>query len=112
MGLLDRRRRIRGGIVGRAVVIGVPGRGAIAAGSRGQQLLGLRLAVRLPGRPAYEVELHCRAPAGKRPHRGQILPVLVDREDRSRVRIEWDRAPSLSERADRLIDRRRSGLAP
>jgi len=90
---------------GRAVVVGPPsypeGRGS------GPVTVTMRLSVLVRGRDRYELEYRCRAPGDKLPARGHALPVRVDPDDPSRIRIEWDEAPTLVQRAGRAIDRPR-----
>jgi len=109
----DRQARIRDGLNARAVVVGSPrylgsGDGWATIGTT-RISVSMRLAVRLHGRPPYAIEHTCRAPADKRPFPGQILPVLVDRSDPNRLAVDWNSCPTLTEHANRLIERSRGG---
>lgn len=59
----------------------------------------LDLEVTAPGHSGYTVTLTDRVPHDKTPVVGQALPVTVSAADPQRVEVDWDRAPSLTERA-------------
>ena len=59
----------------------------------------LRLAVTVPAHAPYETELTDTVPHAKVPLLGDRLPVTVSAGDPQRLRIDWDAAPDLAERA-------------
>jgi len=59
----------------------------------------LRLRVELPDGGTAEVDHATRVPALKLPTIGQRLPVTVSPEDPTRLRIEWDDTPDVTDRA-------------
>ncbi len=62
----------------------------------------LNLVVQLPGREPYKVRLKCSAPGDKYPQPGEVVPVVVDRRDPERVRVDWDRMLSPDEQFARM----------
>lgn len=54
--------------------------------------------VEADGVPAYTVHITVRPKAGKWPEVNQLLPVVFDRSDPTRVEIVWDQVPSLQDR--------------
>jgi hypothetical protein len=58
----------------------------------------LDLMVEGDGLPAYMVHIKVRPKTGKWPEINQVLPVVVDRSNPTRVEILWDQIPSLQER--------------
>ena len=94
---------------GRAVVVGAPdfpeGRGS-AAGRRAV-VVDLSLSIVAHGHDRYELRHRTRAPAGKLPPRGAVLPIVINPEDPRDVRIDWHRAPTMLEHADRVLARGR-----
>ncbi len=60
----------------------------------------LDLVVEADGIPAYMVHIKVRPPTGKWPALNQILPVVLDRAEPTRVDIVWDQVSSLQERVD------------
>ena len=55
--------------------------------------VNLNLVVQADGIPATPVELDCMAPIKKWPFPGTTLPVTVDRDDPTKVKIRWDDIP-------------------
>jgi hypothetical protein len=55
--------------------------------------VNLNLVVQAEGVPATPVELDCMAPIKKWPFPGTTLPVTVDRDDPTKVKILWDDIP-------------------
>ncbi len=55
--------------------------------------VNLNLVVQADGVPATAVELDCMAPVKKWPFPGATLPVTVDRDDPTKVKIRWDDIP-------------------
>jgi len=96
------------GITAEAVVLDHPeypdGAARPAPAEESDVAMRLRLSVELPDAEPYEVELDCQAPMERTPLPGQRLPVTVDREDRTRVRVEWDQVPDVLDQARMLID--------
>ena len=92
---------------GRAVVLGAPGfpEGHGSAGGRGAVTVDLTLSVLVRGHDPFEVHHRCRAPAGKLPPRGGVLPVLVHPRNQRELRVDWTRAPTKFEH-DELVLRR------
>lgn len=58
----------------------------------------LDLMVEAEGIPAYMVHIKVRPKTGKWPALNQILPVIIDRSDPSRVEVVWDQVQSLQDR--------------
>jgi hypothetical protein len=58
----------------------------------------LDLMVEADGVPAYLVHITVRPKTGKWPEVNQLLPVVFDRSDPTRVEILWDQVPSLQDR--------------
>jgi len=58
----------------------------------------LDLMVEADGVPAYMVHITVRPKTGKWPEINQLLPVIFDRKDPTRVEIVWDQVPSLQDR--------------
>jgi len=58
----------------------------------------LDLMVEAEGRPAYMVHITARPKTGKWPEINQLLPVVLDRSNPTRVEIVWDQVPSLRDR--------------
>jgi hypothetical protein len=56
------------------------------------------LDVYLEGREPYRIEHECMVPATKHPWPGTRLPVVVDRQNRERIDIQWDQLKSVDER--------------
>jgi hypothetical protein len=52
-----------------------------------------------PGHRPYKLEHEERVPRAKSPVQGDALPVTVSLTDPSRLRIDWDAAPDLADRA-------------
>jgi hypothetical protein len=94
---------------GRAVVLGAPGfpEGRGSAGGRSAITVDLTLSVLVRGHAPYEVDHRCRAPAGKLPPRGAILPVLVHPQNERELRVDWTRAPTEFEHAELVLRQRR-----
>lgn len=58
----------------------------------------LDLMVEAEGIPAYMVHITVRPKTGKWPEINQLLPVVLDRSNPTRVEIVWDQVPSLRDR--------------
>jgi len=58
----------------------------------------LDLEVTAPGHGVYAATVTDTVPHDKTPMLGQSLPVTVSASDAQRVDVDWDRAPSLTER--------------
>jgi Short C-terminal domain len=58
----------------------------------------LRLQVTVPGQEPSFVEHECNAVREKTPLAGMVLPVEVERDDPTRVRISWEDVPTVDER--------------
>ena len=58
----------------------------------------LDLMVEAEGMPAYMVHIRVRPKTGKWPEINQLLPVVLDRSNPTRVEIVWDQVPSLQDR--------------
>ena len=56
------------------------------------------LDVTVEGREPYRVHHECMVKAGKHPWPGQILPVVVDRENPERIDIQWKELQTVDER--------------
>lgn len=98
MGFMDGmfgQPKIKDGLSGTATVMAVPQAGANASSYRIQ----MKLSVQLPGQDPYLVRYTCFASREKYPWPGSVVPVTVDRKDREKLRIEWDRVPTSDERA-------------
>lgn len=66
----------------------------------------LDLMVEADGLPAYMVHVKVRPKTGKWPEVNQVLPVIIDRHDPSRVEIDWDKVPSLQDKIGTATVRR------
>jgi hypothetical protein len=77
--------------------------GPTATGARRTERLDVehrfRVEVSVPGRRPYDLEHTERVPHRKSPVLGDLLPVTVSQADPSRMRIDWDAAPDLADRA-------------
>jgi hypothetical protein len=62
--------------------------------------VNLNLVVQADGVPATAVELDCLAPTSKWPYPGETLPVTVDRDDPTKVKIRWDDVPKAGDVAE------------
>jgi hypothetical protein len=60
-----------------------------------------QLRVRVPGRDEFNVAHNSWIPREKHPVPGFELPVTVNRDDPTDLRIEWDQAPTMEERIAR-----------
>ncbi len=58
----------------------------------------LDLMIEAEGMPAYMVHITARPKTGKWPEINQVLPVVLDRSNPTRVEIIWDQIPSLRDR--------------
>jgi putative oligomerization/nucleic acid binding protein len=96
-------RKMHDPVPGSARVIDNDGRNSIP----GQSIhCPLDLMVEAAGVPAYMVHIKVRPPTGKWPALNQILPVVLDRADPTRVEITWDQVESLQDRMDAARARR------
>jgi Short C-terminal domain len=64
----------------------------------------LNLVVQAEGIPATSVELSCIAPTKKWPWPGTTLPVTIDRDDPTRVKVRWDDVPESGDVAQQQAD--------
>ena len=62
----------------------------------------LHLMVTRSGEAPYAVDLTAKMPSQKLPAMGDVLPVLVHPDDPSDVVVDWDRVPTILERATQL----------
>jgi hypothetical protein len=85
---------IKDGLRGKAVVqsAGMPSRNASSSNTK------MWLDVYVEGRDPYRVEHSCLVKAGKHPWPGATLPVIVDRQNRERIAIQWDEVQTVDER--------------
>jgi hypothetical protein len=102
-------KKIRNPVRGTAQVVGTSGLNPMAT----HQTCKVTLVVQAEGIPPYSTEHKCTAKAVKWPRPGMTLPVTVDRDDPSRLRIEWDEIPEAGEvhrrQADALAESLRAG---
>lgn len=103
------RRLVRRLMLGRPIEDGIAGVAMVHSRTRPPHptptYIGgarLNLVVEVPGREPYKVKLKCSAPGDKYPHPGQVVPVIVDRRDPRRVRVDWDRMLSPDEQFDQM----------
>jgi hypothetical protein len=78
--------KIKDGIATQALLMSIP---AVSEPGRAYHIT-LTLQVRLPGREPYLHKHTCWVQATKYPQPGVMLPITVDRNDHTRMRIEWD----------------------
>ena len=78
--------KIKDGIAAQALLMSIP---ALTEPGRAYHIT-LTLQVRLPGREPYLHKHTCWVQATKYPQPGVMLPITVDRNDHTRMRIEWD----------------------
>lgn len=65
----------------------------------------MNLVVAIPGVPATPVEFSAMVRAGKWPLPGAVLPIEIDLDKPSRMRILWDEVPTARQRAGAAADR-------
>jgi hypothetical protein len=95
MGLFD--KKMQDPIPGSARVIDNDGLRSIP----GQSIhCPLDLLVSADGIAPYMIHVKVRPKTGKWPHLNQVLPVIIDRSDPSRVEIVWDQIQSLQEQIE------------
>jgi hypothetical protein len=85
---------IKDGLPGQAVVqsSSMPAREARSYNTK------IWLDVYVQGREPYRVEHECMVKAGKHPWPGTRLPVVVDRENRERIDIQWDEVQTVDQK--------------
>jgi hypothetical protein len=81
----------------------VPGHALVLQGDPGYSGLSwwtafLRLRVTVDGHEPIDVRHECTAVREKTPFTGMVLPVDVEREDPTQVRIRWDEVPTIEQR--------------
>lgn len=86
----ERDRILAEGIAGQGVIVGM---GTPARGAQWFNL-DIDLEVHVPGRAAYRVANQYMVPASATLGPGVSLPVKVDPEDKAKIAIDWDSAPS------------------
>jgi hypothetical protein len=91
MGLFS--KRIKNPIRGSAQIVSATAHDGHAT----SQNCRMDLVVQAEGVPAYSTSHHCMAKARKWPQPGMTLPVTIERDDPSRLRIEWDEVPNHDE---------------
>ena len=99
MGLLGdslRARRMKDPVDGTAQVVG----STHPPESAGSGNVNLNLVVQAEGIPATPVELDCMAPTSKWPYPGETLPVTIDRDDPTKVKVRWDDVPKHGDAAE------------
>jgi hypothetical protein len=89
--------KIKDGIAAQALLMSIP---ALTEPGRAYHVT-LTLQVRLPGREAYLHKHTCWVQATKYPQPGTMLPITVDRNDHTRIRVEWDQILTTEERVKR-----------
>lgn len=84
---------IKDGLPGKAVVqsASAPNRGST------HYNVEMWLDVYLEGREPYRVKHHCQVRATKHPFPGTTLPVVVARDNRERIDIQWDQVKTVDE---------------
>lgn len=85
---------IKDGVPGKAVVqsSSVPSREASSYN------VSMWLDVYVEGWEPYRTELQTMVKAGKHPWPGKTLPVIVDRENKERIDVQWDEVQTVDER--------------
>lgn len=81
---------------------GVRGQAAVRASSRPPESstshnVQMWLDVYVEGWEPYRIEHHCMVHASKHPQPGSTLPVVVDRENKDRIDIQWDEVKTVDE---------------
>lgn len=97
MGFMDGmfgQPKIKNGLSGNGTVMSAP----MPTDNASSYRIKMQLSVQLPGQTPYLMQHTCFASRDKYPWPGTVLPVTVDREDRERLRIEWDGVPTSDER--------------
>ena len=85
----------------------VSAQGLVVRGDSGYSAMSwwsasIRLQVTVPGLAPTIVEHQCNAVREKTPLAGSVLPVEVERDDPTQVRIPWEAVPTIEQRiADR-----------
>lgn len=80
------------------------------AGRAKYQSCRLNLVVQVEGLEPYSVEHGQLCPAKKWPHPGSILPVVVDRKDPSKLRIDFDAVPDSADVARQMAEQQAAML--
>jgi len=62
----------------------------------------LNLIVQVGKGTPYKVSLKCSAPGDKYPAPGQVVPVLVARDDPQRVQVDWEKMLTPEEQFERM----------
>lgn len=97
MGFMDGifgQPKIKDGLSGNATVMSIP----MPTDNASSYRVKMQLSVQLPNQNPYLIQHTCFASREKYPWPGTVLPVTVDREDRERLRVEWDEVPTSDER--------------
>ena len=89
--------KIKDGIAAQALLMSIP---ALTEPGRAYHIT-LTLQVRLPGREPYLHKHTCWVHATKYPQPGTVLPITVDRNDATRLRVEWDQVLTTEQRVQR-----------
>jgi hypothetical protein len=89
--------KIKDGIAAEALLMSIP---ALTEPGRAYHIT-LTLQVRVPGREIYLHKHSCWVQAVKYPQPGVMLPITVDRNDPTRMRIEWDQVLTTEEQVRR-----------
>ena len=85
---------IKDGVQGKAV--GAVGQHAAGRSARRHNVM-MWLDVYVEGWEPYRVEHHCMVKTSKHPQPGETLPVVVDRENKERIDIQWDEVKTVDE---------------
>jgi hypothetical protein len=103
------RKLVRRLMLGKPIEDGVEGMATVVTRTRPPEptptYIGgarLNLVVQVGGGEPYKVRLKCSAPGDKYPVPGQVVPVVVDRDDPQRVQVDWDRMLTPEEQFERM----------
>ena len=94
---------IKDGVKGKAVVQAT----SMPPDSSSSHNVSLWLDVYVDGWEPYRTQHHCMVKRDKHPQPGETLPVVVDRDNRERIDIQWDEVKTVDE-----IMREGSPIAP
>ena len=100
------RRKSRNGLRGTAQVVS----STAYAGRAVSQSCRLNLVVQVEGMEPYSIEHGQLCPAKKWPYPGSTVPVVVDRGDPSKLRIDFDAMPDSADVARQMAERQAAML--